>query len=149
MAIGLDGKVGVAPVEDAPQCAALASGAPAGLIHIQRLACTQMSEQIVMGLGQRMPGAVEDRVDRTRADARTKQLFAKLRDIAPGKAPCLRPEGSLLRAGKLGGSELGGREELRELRFNSRSSFSTRASNCWMRRSIPNNTPTTTSRPAP
>jgi len=47
-----------------------------------------------------------------------------------------------------GGSELGGAEELRELLFSSRSSFSTRASNCWIRRSIASSTSTTASRPA-
>ena len=67
----------------------------------------------------------------------------------PGCPPRLRPERSLLRLGVLpGGSELGGSEELRELLASWRSSFSTRASSCWMRRSIANNTSTTTSRPA-
>ena len=67
----------------------------------------------------------------------------------PGCPPRLRPERSLLRLGVLpGGSELGGSEELRELLASWRSSFSTRASSCWMRRSIANSTSTTTSRPA-
>ena len=44
--------------------------------------------------------------------------------------------------------KLGGREELRELFLSSRSSLSTRASNCWTRRSIRSNTSTTTSHPA-
>lgn len=66
----------------------------------------------------------------------------------PSWAPRLRPEGSLLRGSEDGESEFGGREELRELLFSSRSSFSTRASNCWIRRSIRSSTSTTTSRPA-
>jgi hypothetical protein len=45
----------------------------------------------------------------------------------PGWAPRLRPEGSLQRFGVLvGGSELGGAEELRELRFSLRSSWAIR-----------------------
>jgi hypothetical protein len=70
MTVGRDLKVGVTLIEDAPQCAALARGPPAGLVHVHRARPAKRSQQIGVRLNQRLRGPVEDRVHRARADPR-------------------------------------------------------------------------------
>jgi hypothetical protein len=84
VAIGFDLEVGVAGVEDAPQGAALAGGAPAGLVHVQRVAGAQVGEQVLVRAGQRSRRTREDRVDRARAHASAEQLFAQLDRVIAG-----------------------------------------------------------------
>ncbi len=65
MPIGLDGEVSMVEIEHAPQSAALPGGAPARLVHVQRLRSTAPAEKIVVGVGQRRSGPSEDRVHGT------------------------------------------------------------------------------------
>jgi hypothetical protein len=51
--IALDSEVSVLLVEHSPQRATLPSGAPTGLVHVQRLPGAQPAKKIVAGLGQR------------------------------------------------------------------------------------------------
>jgi hypothetical protein len=81
VAVSFDREVGVALIEEPPQRAPLTGGAPASLIHVQRLRGAQSLEQVVVGAGERVRGAREDRVDRARADAAAEQLFAELHRI--------------------------------------------------------------------
>ena len=80
--VGADAQHGVTVGEGAPQRAPLAAGAPAGLVHVQRLRSADAVEQIGVGLLERVGDPREDRVDRARADARAKQLLAALHDVA-------------------------------------------------------------------
>jgi hypothetical protein len=80
--VGRDLKVGVTPIEDAPQCAALTSGPPAGLVHVHRTGLTKPPQQIGVWLGQRLRGPAENRVHRARADPAGEQLLATLNDVA-------------------------------------------------------------------
>jgi hypothetical protein len=59
-------KEGVAAGEHAPQRAALPGGSPAGLIHVQALAGAHTLSQLLVGLRQRLAGALEDRLERAR-----------------------------------------------------------------------------------
>ena len=63
-------------------------------------------------------------------DRAGRQQVATVALVPAGLAPCERPEGSLprLAGATLGGSALGGAEELRELRFSRRSSWAIRSS---------------------
>jgi hypothetical protein len=80
--VGLHGEVGVLGVEHPPQRTPLPSGAPPGLVHVQRSRAAQHSQQIFMRLGEGQRGAGDDRVDRARADPGAKQLFVELDAIA-------------------------------------------------------------------
>ncbi len=113
VAVGADAQHGVAVGERAPQRASLAGGAPAGLVHVQRVGGTNTLEQIGVRVHERAGDALEDRVDRARADASAEQLLAQLDDIAARDAVAhrqhrhrrmkARPE----RAGRDVGGQLG------------------------------------------
>ena len=80
--VGSDVQIGVALIEDAPQRAALPGGPPAGLVHVHRVRPAKRLQQVGVGLGERVAGAGEDRVDRARADPRAEQLLAQLDHVA-------------------------------------------------------------------
>jgi hypothetical protein len=58
----------MAVCEGTPQCASLAGGPPAGLVHVQRLGGLDALQQILIGFFERVGDPVEDCVDRTGAD---------------------------------------------------------------------------------
>src|SRR4051795_11210560 len=59
---------------------------PAGLVHVDRARRADTRKDVVAGLGQRVGGPREDRVDRAGADARSKQLLAELDEVAAADA---------------------------------------------------------------
>ncbi len=56
-------KEGVVAGEHAPQRAALAGGAPARLVHVEALAGAHALSELLVGVRQRLAGALQDRLD--------------------------------------------------------------------------------------
>lgn len=79
-------KEGVAAGEHAPQRAALTGGAPAGLVHVHALTGAHTLSELLVGLRQRLAGALEDRLDGAGAQAHPEQLFAELHNITAADA---------------------------------------------------------------
>jgi hypothetical protein len=90
VAIGGDGKDGVAGGEHAPQRALGALQPPAGLVHVQVLALAHAREQVLVGMLEGICCAREDLLDRAGADARAEQLFEQLGHIAAAHAVARR-----------------------------------------------------------
>jgi hypothetical protein len=65
-----DREHGVTVGERPPQRALGALQAPAGLVDVQRVGAADAVKQIGVGLGERIAGAGEDRVDRAGRDRR-------------------------------------------------------------------------------
>ena len=68
--------------ERAPQRALAALQPPAGLIDVERPGAAHPAEQLLVGLLERVTGAVEDRVDRADRDPGAEQLLAELDEVA-------------------------------------------------------------------
>ena len=77
-----DTQDGVTVAECAPQGAPLAGGAPAGLVHVQRLGRADPLKQIGVGLDERVGDPLKDRIDRAGADPGAEQLLAAVHDVA-------------------------------------------------------------------
>ena len=71
-----------APLKRAPA----AAQAPAGLVNVDGRGVADVPEQTVVGDGQRMPGALHDRVDRAARKRAAKQLLEQLDEVASGDA---------------------------------------------------------------
>src|SRR3954447_8213771 len=86
VAAGGDLKDRVTLGEHAPKRALASAESPAGLVHVDRARRADTRKDVVAGLGQRVGGPREDRVDHAGADARSKQLLAELDEVAAADA---------------------------------------------------------------
>jgi hypothetical protein len=77
-----DGQHRVAIGEGAPQRALGAPQAPPGLVDVQRWGQADLFEQVGVGLGQRVAGALEDRLHAAGADPRGEELLAQFHHVA-------------------------------------------------------------------
>src|ERR1019366_4732069 len=81
VATGGDLEHGDLLAERAPQRSLTAFQPPAGLVDVQRPGAAHLAEQLLVGLLERVTGAVQDRVDRTDRDAGAEQLLTQLNQV--------------------------------------------------------------------
>jgi len=106
------------PAEHAPQRAPLSSGAPAGLLDVERRGLPELVVQVRVGFLQGCAGAADDHIDGAGRERRAKQLAQELCGIAPRDAVAhreagdrrlqARAEGSGRHPGRQLGPRLGG-----------------------------------------
>ena len=80
--IASDPQDGVAFGEGAPERAPAARESPAGFVHVQVPSRAHTLKEVFVGVGERVAGALQDRLDAARADPSAEQLLAELDDIA-------------------------------------------------------------------
>jgi len=81
------------PAEHAPERAPLSSGAPAGLVDVERRGLPELVVQVRVGFLQGCAGAADDHIDGAGRERRAKQLAQELCGVASGDTVAHREGG--------------------------------------------------------